>query len=73
LTEDCITHGILSDDPQIVMMQNMFPAMTTTVKPPRGPSHAEDVRYSSDESSHESDSESESDSNADDESSKLMP
>jgi hypothetical protein len=51
----------------------MFPAMPTTVKPPRGPSHAENVRYSSDESSSESDSESKSDSNVDDESSKLMP
>jgi hypothetical protein len=29
LTEDCITHGILSDDPKIVMMRNMFPAMPT--------------------------------------------
>jgi hypothetical protein len=50
----------------------MFPAIPTTITPPRGPSHAEDVRYSSDKSSSESDSESESDSNVDDKSSKLM-
>jgi len=57
----------LSDNPQIVMMQNMFSKkhveyeQPVTVIPPKGLSHAETVRYSSDESSSDSESESDDD------------
>ena len=56
------THGNLSDDPQIVMMQNMFPQKTPEPTTHHTQSLAGTVKYYSDKSSSRDDTDSRSES-----------